>query len=170
MPAVPNPERVQSLRIWHCKFRTLEPIRMMRRLRVLVIATLPDETLAMLGPVSNLRYLSILHLPKVRSLSPLEDLQQLRVLSLATAPGWDAASKVTEVESLDPLAGLMNLEHVALFGVRPRSQSLAALEQCAALRSAQFSMYPRREVARFYAATGCSDRHVPAPDFATEGR
>jgi hypothetical protein len=88
----------------------------------------------------------------------------LESLSLETLPSWDASGKVTEVESLDPIASLPSLKHVALFGVVPKTKSLAALERCPKLISARFSKYPKAERERFYEAKKVSDGHVPEPD------
>ena len=165
MPTVPNPGDVYTLRIWHCSYRTLEPIRGFRNLRTLVIATFPDPTLAVLAALSHLRYLQIIHMPRITDLSPLAALYNLECLSLETLPNWDVSSKVTEVESLDPISELRQLRHLALFGVRPKDRSLSAIERCPQLESGRFSKYPQSEVTRFYDATQISNAHVPEPEF-----
>lgn len=167
MPAVAKPDAVHSVRIWHCGYRTLDPVSAFTQLRTLVIATFPDATLAALTPLSQLRYLQILHLPKIRDLSPLVALSRLESLSLETLPSWDPSGKVTEVNSLDPIGHLLDLRHLALFGVRPKDRSLAAVERCERLTSARFSKYPRSEVERFYGVMRVSDAHVPEPEFET---
>ncbi|HWB73508.1 MAG TPA: hypothetical protein VG755_01105, partial [Nannocystaceae bacterium] len=80
MPAV-DPE-VTNLSIWHCKYQTLRPIAALRKLRTLVIASYLDDTLSPLELLTELRYLEILHLPKVQDLAPLTRLTQLEVLKL----------------------------------------------------------------------------------------
>jgi len=162
MPTVDR--SVDSLRVWHCGYRTLKPVGELPQLRKLVIATFPDDSLAFLSALRNLRHLRILHLPKVTDLAPLAELRELRSLSLSTLPSWDSSGRVTEVESLDPLGTLAALEHLELFGVVGRTRSLAAIERCRSLTSARFSKYPKEEVHRFYAATKVSDAHVPEPD------
>lgn len=165
--AVAQPDAVRSLRIWHCAYRTLDRVSDFRNLQTLVIATFPDPTLSALSPLSQLRYLSIVHMPRITDLSPLMALAGLESLSLATLPSWDSSGKTMEVDSLDPIAHLRALRHLGLFGVCPKDRSLAAVERCESLQSARFSKYPKFEVARFYQVTRVSDAHVPEPEFAT---
>ena len=152
-----------SLRIWHCRYKTLNPVGRLKELRTLVVATYPDDSLALLRPLQKLQYLRILHLPKIRDLSPLKDLQRLESLSLETLPSWDPSEKVTEVESLEPLASLPALKHVALFGVVSKTRSLLALQQSRSLISAQFTKYPKAEMNRFYEETSVVNQSVPKP-------
>jgi hypothetical protein len=161
MPALPA--GVESLRIWHCGYKTLRPLADLRGLRTLVIAVFPDETLNMLGALGDLQYLRIVHLPRVTDLSPLEGLHRLETLSLETLPSWDASGSVTVVDSLDPIGRLAQLKHLSLFGVVPKDRSLAAVQRCRSLVSARFSKYPKPEVQRFYAETTVTDAHVPEP-------
>jgi hypothetical protein len=161
MPNIPNCESVRSMKIWHCKFRTLVPLKMCRNLKVLCIATFPDESLDVLSSLSTLSVLHILHLPKVTDLSPLSSLTNLESLSLQTLPSWDSSGKVQTVDSLEPLAKLPHLKHLELFGVRPEDKSLVALESCAGLKTARFSKFPKQEVARFYDATGIVNEFNP---------
>src|SRR5690349_649805 len=88
---------VKSLRIWHCKYRTLGPVSRLENLKVLVVATFPDDSFMLLRSLRDLQYLRILHMPKVHDLSPLAELRCLETLSLETTPGWDASGKVTTV-------------------------------------------------------------------------
>jgi hypothetical protein len=141
----------------------LKPVADLRQLRVLTIASYPDDSLAPLSTLQDLQYLRILHMPNVHDLGPLVDLRKLESLSLETLPSWDSSSRVTTVESLEPLATLPGLKHVALFGVVPKEKSLAALQRCPGLLSARFSKYPKTEVRRFYDATKVTDDHVPEP-------
>lgn len=164
MPPVERPHLVRSVQIWHCNYKTLEPIKALSQIHTLVIATYPDPTLSILASL-NLRYLRILHLPKVEDLSPLVSLKKLEVLSLETLPSWDCSGKVTLVNSLDPISRLSNLKHLSLFGVVPIDKSLQAIERCPALESARFSKYPKREISRFFFATGISNAHIPRPTF-----
>lgn len=161
MPALGE---IESLRIWHCGYRSLEPVGRVAKLETLVIATFPDDSLACLRPLRSLRYLSIVHMPRVKDLAPLSELTKLECLSLETLPSWDSSGKLTEVESLDPLSKLVSLRHLQLLGVVPKSRSLNSLERCSALLSARFSKYPKDEVRRFYSVCAVSDAHVPEPE------
>ncbi len=163
-PKIDIKNEVTSLRIWHCKYRTLEGIRQFPNLRTLVVAGWPDEPLSILSGI-GLEYLLIVHLPQIHDLAPLNSLQQLRSLSLQTLPSWDSSGKVQEVESLEPISQISNLEHLELFGVVPPDRSLAAIENCKKLVSARFSKYPKQEITRFYAATGVSNVHAPKAEF-----
>ena len=148
--------RVGSLRIWFCKYKTLAPLTKFERLRTLVVAGFPDETLAILSKLQNLQYLSIVHLPNIVDLSPLTLLHHLESLSLSTLPSWDSSGKVTKVVSLDPIGMISSLKYLELFGVVPESRSLSPVERCGSLVSARFSKYPKKEIQRFL----CGDRGV----------
>lgn len=163
-PKIDNKNEVTSLRIWHCKYRTLEGIRQFSNLHTLVVAKWPDTSLSILSEV-GLEYLRIVHLPKIHDLAPLRGLQRLRSLSLQTLPSWDPSGKVQQVESLEPISQLSNLEHLELFGVVSTDKSLSAIENCKKLVSARFSKYPKQEITRYYAATGVSDAHIPRAEF-----
>ena len=105
-----------------------------------------------------------MHLPKVDDLAPLAELRRLETLSLSTLPSWDASGKVTEVRSLDPIAKLPSLKHLALFGVVPKGRSLEAITRCRNLVASRFSKYPKAEMVRFYEATQMSDEFPPPPE------
>jgi len=164
-PPPGNPSEVHSLRIWHCKYKTLMPIAELTNLRELVVGSFPDASLNMLAGLTQLCYLRILHLPKVSDLTPLGGLKNIRSLSLATSPSWDAAGKKTFVDSLAPIALIEALMHLELFGVCPPDMSLAPLERCKNLRSARFSQYPKNEAERFYQVMGISNAFNPPPSF-----
>src|SRR4051794_38881196 len=127
LPMPVEPDAVHTLRVWHCKYRTLAPIAAMRNLTGLDIATYPDDSLDVLREVRTLRYLSVMHLPRVSDLRALSDLPELMTLRLRTLPSWDASSKKTRVASLTPLEDLPNLKHLELFSVTPDDDSLLAL-------------------------------------------
>jgi hypothetical protein len=129
------------------------------------IGSWPDADLESLFGLGHLEYLSILHLPKVSSLQPLAGLSRLKVLRLETSPGWDSSSKVTRVDSLEPIARLASLVSLELFGIVPPDRSLAALEDCPSLRTALFHKYPKSEVSRFYESTAVSAAFAPRPGF-----
>lgn len=164
-PPVDEPEGIESVRVWHCKYKTLEPISGLRNLRGLAIATFPDDDLRLLSELTALEYLRILHLPKVGDLSPLIGLSRLKVVRFSTLPSWDSSGKTTTVESLEPLAQLPHLENLELFGVTPPKCSLHALEESASLTTVRVSKYPDFEVERFRSATGATDDWAPEPWF-----
>lgn len=165
MPLQADPGAVTSLRIWHCKYTSVAPLAAFINLQELAIAGLPDDSLEMLAGLGQLRYLKILHMPKVTSLEPIGRLAHLVSLSLATSPAWDAAGKVQDVASLGPLSSLPALRHVELFGVVPQDGSLKPLQACRQLQSARFSKYPAAEVERFRAAVGVRDDFNPPASF-----
>ncbi|HNC31975.1 MAG TPA: hypothetical protein PLH49_13365 [Chitinophagaceae bacterium] len=165
MPAVANPEAVLSMRIWHCKYANLDELSRFCNLEELVIATFPDKTFDVLSGLKNLRYLSILHMPKISDLSPISKLHNLESLSLSTSASWDASRKITKVTSIEPIADLPLLKHLELFGVCPADKSLKPLEKIKTLESARFSQYPEEEMNRFYKATGMTDKFNPESSF-----
>lgn len=152
-PSVVDPESIRSARIWHCKYESLVPLGALRNLEELVIATFPDESFDFLGKLSELRFLQVLHMPKICDISPLSGLKQLTTLSLSTLPSWDTSRKTTTIQSLDPLASIPSLTHLELLGVCPPDKSLIALKKCKYLRTARVSQYPRAEMIRFFNAT-----------------
>jgi len=165
MPVAQEPAKIDSLRVWHCKYRTLASLSVFANLQTLVIASLPDEALSVIGSLRHLRYLRIVHLPKVTSLAPLAALEGLEVLSLETLPSWDPSGRRTEVDSLDPIGALPRLKHLSLLGVIPTDKSLRSVERCRSLVSAHLMGYPKQEIQRFYAETKVSDEPAPEPDF-----
>lgn len=163
-PQIEYPSVIRAARIWHCKYRSLAPLADLVNLEALVIANVPDSSLDFLRPLKKLRYLWILHMPKVTDIDPLADLDSLEVLAMATSPGWDAAAKRTVVQTLDPIARLPSLKHIELFGVVPADSSLAGLQSLSTLVSARFSGYPQAETRRFL-ERGITQESVPASSF-----
>jgi hypothetical protein len=161
-PSAEIPAGLDSLCVWHCKYRTLRPIADLRHLRALKIASFPDDTLEFLSELKELEWLSILHLPKVTSLLPIGQMRPLRWLELQTLPSWDASGKRTIVESLGPLADLPVLQHVSLLGVVPESRSLQDLQGSRILKTARLLGFPRDVVANFFAETAVQNAHIPA--------
>lgn len=164
-PSVADPDLVRSARIWHCKYESLAPLGALRNLEELVIATFPDESFEFLEKLSELRFLQILHMPKICDISPLRGLKRLTTLSLSTLPSWDVSRKTTTVQSLDPLASLLQLTHLELLGICQPDKSLVSLEKCKYLQTARVSQYPRDEITRFFNATTVTDELNPSPSF-----
>lgn len=166
LPLDPDAANVTALRVWHCSYATFAPLAQYRNLRTLVVATYPDSDLDTVAQLGDLEYLSLMHLPSVADLAPLAQLKHLRTVRLSTLPSWDPSGKVTEVDSLRPLASLPRLAHLELFGVRPSDKSLRDLERAPSLASVRVSKYPKAEIARFRQATGLSDAFAPSPGVA----
>ena len=167
-PQLANPEAVRTARIWHCKFRSLDFLSQLENLEGLAVATFPDSSFKALGSLRQLKYFSVVHLPKVSDLGPLASMKSLEVLSLSTLPSWDSSGKTTEVATLEPLASLPRLRHVELFGVVAADRSLAPIEGCPVLESLRVSKWPKPEIARFRRATRMSDDWAPRPWFLPE--
>jgi hypothetical protein len=165
-PSVADPELVRSARVWHCKYKSLVPLGALCNLEELVIATFPDESFEFLGKLSELRFLQIVHMPKICDISPLSRLQRLTALSLSTLPNWDASRKTTTIQSLDPLSHLSQLTYLELLGVCPPDKSLVPLEKCKHLQTARVSQYPLDEMARFFSATEVINEFNPRPLFS----
>lgn len=164
-PVLEFPNNVKSLRVWHCKYKGIKPVASLQNIEELVIASFPEDSFDFLGALVKLRYLSVLHMPKVKEISALGYMKNLEVLSLATSPAWDAAGKLTVVDSLGPISKLSALRHLELFGVCPVGSSLADLERCKSLRTARFSKYPKDEVERFYRVSNVANEFNPKPSF-----
>jgi hypothetical protein len=164
-PSVEHPEALRTLRVWHCKFATLQPISAFRNLVGLEIATFPDNSFQLLANLAELRYLHVLHAPHLSNLEPLSELQTLTTLRLATLPSWDSSRRRTTVDSLDPIAALPEVEHIELVGVVPIDGSLRALERCPKLSSARLMGYSENEVERFRTASSAGDAFAPEPWF-----
>lgn len=166
IPQIDDPASVRSAKVWLCKYKSLAPLAELRNLEELVIANFPDESFEFLGRLEKLRFLSVVHMPKISDIAPLAELAQLTSLSLSTLPSWDASRKTTTIESLEPLSTIPALAHLELFGICPLNKSLVPLEKCKDLRTARFSQYPRAEIDRFYAGTNVGNRFNPEPSFS----
>ncbi len=165
-PQVADPDSVSSARVWFCKYKSLAPLAELRNLEELVIANFPDESFEFLGSLEKLRFLSVVHMPKICDIASLAELTQLTSLSLSTLPSWDASRKTTTIESLEPLSTIPALAHLELFGICPPDKSLVPLEKCKDLRTARISQYPRAETDRFYAGSRVDNRFNPKPSFS----
>jgi hypothetical protein len=162
---IAQPDAVRTARLWHCKYRSLSGLATLTGLEGLAIATWPDDSLSTLAGLKHLRYLSIVHLPKVSDLGPLRELESLESLALATLPSWDSSSRRTEVESLGPLASLHQLRHVELLGVVPADKSLEPLVNLSSLQTARLHGYAEAAVSRFFEDTAATNAHAPEPWF-----
>jgi hypothetical protein len=161
----PNASSLVSLRIWHCKYGSLAGLSAFTSLEELSIGTYPDASFDAFSTLTRLRYLKIVHLPKVTTLRSLTSLPSIEVLSLATLPSWDSSNKHQVVDAIDPLAELPTLRHLELLGVVPKDLSLAPLERCPALASMRASGYAANESKRFYAATQVANAFNPGSSF-----
>ncbi|MHA7630003.1 hypothetical protein [Corallococcus sp. M7] len=157
-PQIDNPLAYNEAKIWHCKFRSLEPLAAFANLETLIIATYPGPDLSPLSALVKLRRLRILHFPKVTNLAPLGALKRLEALSLETTPGWDASGKKLHMESLAPLAKLTQLKHLCLMRV---VGDLTPLKQLKGLETACLSGFPKQEVAAYFEATGIREENGP---------
>ncbi|MFZ6719412.1 hypothetical protein [Undibacterium sp. Ji49W] len=159
-PKIENKLEILGLKIWHCKYETLQPLAEFQSLEKLVIASFPDDSLDIVVSLPKLRYLRILHMPKISKLDALSSTQFIEVLSLSTSPSWDSSGKCTIVESLKPIALMPSLKYLELFGVCPVDRSLAELDGCRNLQTARFSRYANDEIERFYRLTGVENQYV----------
>jgi hypothetical protein len=164
-PSIAEPESVRTYGFGHCRYRTLAPLIQFRFLLAVDIATYPDETLDHISNLDELRYLRIIHMPKVADLDPPEHLARLGTVSLNTLPSWDASSKRTVVRSIAPLTKLPALEHVELLGVVPADRSLAPLQEIRGVKTGRFHGIPKKEVERFFRMSGVSNDFAPKPGF-----
>lgn len=162
-PSVSDPGAVETARVWHCKYRTLEPLSSFTNLVGLVVATFPDPSFSMLRGLQQLRCLRIIHMPKVVDLDPLADLANLEILCLETLPSWDASSKRTVVRTLEPLLSLGSLRHLELLGIVPQSRSLDVLTRMAGLQSVRLHGYRKSTVAAFFESSSVANAHAPHP-------
>lgn len=162
-PAIDRHMEITSMRIWHCKYASLKSLDQFQNVEELIIGSFPDSSLDVLEPLHKLRYLSILHMPKISDLAILTKFENLESLSLSTSPAWDASRKCTVVQSLLPIAKMVSLKHLELFGICPENKSLADLDNCKKLESARFSQYPSDEIERFYQKTGLENHYNPPP-------
>jgi hypothetical protein len=165
-PQVADPDSVHSAKVWFCKYRSLGSLAELCNLEELVIAGFPDESFEFLARLEKLRFLSVMHMPKIFDIAPLARLTQLTSLSLSTLPSWDTSQKTTTIQSLEPLAAIPGLAHLELFGVCPPDKLLAPLEKCRRLETVRISQYPQAETSRFYAATNVDNRFNAVPTFS----
>jgi hypothetical protein len=66
------------------------------------------------------------------------------------------------VDSLAPLARILKLEDLNLFGFISEDKSLEPLERCQLLVTARFSGFPAREQKRFFETSRVRDAFIPS--------
>lgn len=156
-----NPLEVTSLKIWHCKYKTLKGLEEFHNLTNLVIAGFPEDSVELIANLKKLEYLQIIHLPKVSDIDPLSQLENLESLVISTLPSWDASRKKTEVKSLAPIATLPKLKYLELHGIVNPTKKLDELMSCKGLQSAMFSQFPKSEIDRFYKESNVQKQRIP---------
>jgi len=165
MPQIDSPLEVKSIRIWHCKYESLEQINKCKNLEILVIASLPEADFKFLNNFKSLKHLSVIHLPKINDLSPLEAMTSLETVSLSTLPSWDSSGKVTVVPTLAPLVNLPRLKYLELLGVRPENKSPLELASSKSLVSIRLSKFSKKLEKELYEKTGLANDWAPEPEF-----
>lgn len=163
-PRIDSPHTVSSLRVWHCKYKSLAPVGELVNLEELIIATFPDPSLDFLRNLRKLRYLSVLHLPKVTSVEALSELKDLETLSLRTLPSWDSSSKRTLVETFEPLRSLPRLKHIELIGVEAKESPFEVLKSLPSLKTMLVSGLAKEECAKLVEA-GVEESGAPWSSF-----
>ena len=153
-------ENITVLRIWHCKYKSLEAISKCTNLEVLIIATFPDQSFEFLSSLKRLKELSILHMPKLSDLDGIEALDKLEKLSLRTLPSWDSSGKKTIIDSLSPLTKLKKLSNLELLGVITPSKDLSSLLKCKELKTVRVGGYGKKQEKEFYATCGLADDFI----------
>jgi hypothetical protein len=129
-PQIDEPLKYSEGRIWNCKFTTLDPLKQFQNLERLEIFVFPDETLEILGNLSQLQSLKVTHFPRVNDLTPLSHLPVLEELELSSAPG---SYKIQHIKTLEPLKSLTHLKRFALRGIIVEDGSLEPLISCPSL-------------------------------------
>lgn len=148
-PELDDPLGITHARVFACRFERWDAIGALINLVSLEVVDWLGPSLDALRPLTRLEQLRVQHLPHVSSVDPLSRLVSLRRLILETRPSWDG-SKVTEVDSLEPLRGIP-LEEVNMFGVRPASKSVDDLLAIPTLRKARLSKFSAKEIKRINA-------------------
>jgi hypothetical protein len=126
-PKVENPLEYSEIRIWHCGYRSFDWIRSFQNVESIEIATYPDSTLESIGRLPTVKFLFIIHLPKITDISPLANLQSLEKLELQTLP---SSAKTQQIKSLYPLEKLPNLRSFNFGGFTVEDGSLQPLHSC----------------------------------------
>jgi hypothetical protein len=137
----------KSLKIWHCKFESLDALPAFSKLRSLVIAGFPLESFSILGKLPHLRELHVVHFPRISDIEPLGSLRNLEILSLSTLPDWHALHERQRVASLAPLGKLHKLRVIDLLGVVPDAGGLLPLSACRHLTQVQLLGYSAKDKA-----------------------
>lgn len=133
-PTLESPLRYKYLRVWHCRYETLQPIEQFRNLVQLEILTVPDDNLSFLPSLTKLKRLKIIHFPKVSDLNPIGKLHDLVELELNCLFSWFQSRKRITVESFKPISKLSKLKTLDLAGVDPLDGDVLCLRSCSALK------------------------------------
>jgi len=166
-PTIENPKGIKSLRIWHCKYRNFNGLEFFTNLEELVIASFPEGSFAKISNFTKLKYLAILHMPKVSNLNDLTTLSNLKCLSLITLPSWVLSRKRTIVDSLKPICELKNLRHLELIGILPGNDNgINELYCLKYLKSARFEGFLKKDIEKYFEITGIEKNVFPNSSFA----
>lgn len=141
-PDIDNPKKYNELRIWHCKYRSFEKVALFRNLEKLEIATYPNINFEYLSELKKLRYLDIIHLPKIKDLSGISQLTSLEEIRIATLPSWDSSGKKSLISSLMPFRTLNKLKKLELLSVLPVDGNFIWLAECKSLREFNLQKKP----------------------------
>ncbi|WP_248581758.1 hypothetical protein [Nocardioides sp. InS609-2] len=145
-PRLDDPLTITHARMFACRYERWDAIGALTNLVSLEVFDWLAPTFDALRPLQRLEQLRVQHLPHVTSLDALGSLSSLRRLILETRPSWDG-SKVTQVDTLEPLRGLP-LEEVNMFGVRPASKSVDDLLAIPTLKKARLPKFAAKEIRR----------------------
>jgi hypothetical protein len=129
-PKIENPLDFTEIKIWHCRYHSLNQLSDFKNVESIEVATYPDASLEFIGELSQVKSLKIIHLPRIHDISPLSKLKSLERLYLAVLPSWD---KLQHIASLNPLRGLMNLRSLSLHGIGVDDGCLKPLLSCPVL-------------------------------------
>ena len=145
--------KLRDLRVWSANPEQLEIIGGLKGLRCLRVDGLRGVT--NLGPLAGLCDLLTLRLEgnlRGVSLEPIGQLQALRELSIAELVSSAVNGKFATVLTFAPLAGLLRLKWLQLFGVKPLDGSLAPLASLTGLKELDLpNAFPLEEFARLAA-------------------
>lgn len=126
-PTIDNPLSYTEIKIWHCRYQSLNRISEFQNIESIEIVTYPDTSLEFIEKLPRVKFLKITHLPKVSDISPLSKLASLEALYLSVLPSWD---KLQHIASLKPLSRLTNLRSLSLHGFFIDDGSLQPLHSC----------------------------------------
>jgi hypothetical protein len=156
---------VTRVKIFGLKER-VGPLTMLASLRELDLTD--PSTLDGLDELQQLESLTLYAFPRITSLEPIGALTNLKKLVLSTPPGYDAARKCYEVDSLEPLARLSDLESLTMRGIAPKSGRLDPIRRLTHLRRVDIThvyMFGLEDYAQLAAALPAAEGHCLQPVF-----